>query len=114
AVSKDPAMLDWLDNRTNRVGRPNENYARELMDVCTLREGNGYTENHIHEIARCFTGWTIRNDAYMFVAGAHDTGSKTFLGVTAPAGGGESDGIKVCETLAANSGCGPFIANKLF
>jgi uncharacterized protein (DUF1800 family) len=114
AVSKDPAMLDWLDNRTNRVGRPNENYARELMELFTLGEGNGYTEEDIHEIARSFTGWTIRNDAYLFAAGAHDTGSKTFLGVTVPAGGGESDGVKVCETLAAHPGCGPFIVNKLF
>lgn len=113
-VSKDPAMLDWLDNRLNRVGRPNENYAREIMELFSLGEGNGYTEDDIHEVARAFTGWTTRNDAYMFVAGAHDTGAKTFLGVSVPAGGGESDGIKVCETLAAHPECGPFLVRKLF
>lgn len=114
AVSKDPAMLDWLDNRLNRVGRPNENYAREVMELFTLGEGNGYTEDDIHEIARAFTGWTTRNDEYMFVNGTHDNGSKTFLGVTLASGGGESDGIRVCETLAAHPSCGPFIARKLF
>jgi uncharacterized protein (DUF1800 family) len=113
AVSKDPAMLDWLDNRTNRVGRPNENYARELMELFTLGIGN-YTEEDIHEIARCFTGWTIRNDAYFFAAGAHDTGSKTFLGTTIPAGGGESDGVTVCETVVRHPACAPFLTRKLW
>ena len=113
AVSKDPAMLDWLDNRTNRVGRPNENYARELMELFTLGIGN-YTEDDIHEIARCFTGWTIRNDAYLFVAGAHDTGSKSFLGVNVPAGGGESDGITVCNTVVNHAACAPFITRKIW
>ena len=114
AISKDPAMLDWLDNRLNRVGRPNENYARELMELFSLGEGNGYTETDIQEVARCFTGWTVRNDAYLFQAGAHDTGSKTVLGVSIPAGGGESDGLTVCDILSNRPECARFIARKLF
>jgi uncharacterized protein (DUF1800 family) len=114
SISKDPAMLDWLDNRLNRVGRPNENYARELMELFSLGEGNGYTETDIQEVARCFTGWTIRNETYMFQNGTHDTGSKTVLGVTIPGGGGESDGLRVCEILAARPECARFIARKLF
>jgi uncharacterized protein (DUF1800 family) len=114
AVSRDPAMLDWLDNRLNRVGRPNENYAREVMELFSLGEGNGYTEDDIKEVARAFTGWTTRNDAYAFVPGAHDTGAKTFLGVTVAAGGGESDGLRVCETLAGHPSCGPFLVRKLW
>src|SRR5688572_28427986 len=114
AISKDVAMLDWLDNRLNRVGRPNENYARELMELFSLGEGNGYTETDIQEVARCFTGWTIRNEAYLFQNGTHDTGAKTVLGVNIPAGGGEADGLKVCEILAAKPECARFIARKLF
>jgi len=113
AVSKDPAMLDWLDNRVNRVGRPNENYGREIMELFTLGVGN-YTETDIHEVSRCFTGWTIRNDAYLFQAGSHDNGSKSFLGVNLPPNLGETDGIRVCETLAAHPACATYLARKLF
>jgi uncharacterized protein (DUF1800 family) len=113
AVSKDPAMLDWLDNRLNRVGRPNENYGREVMELFTLREGN-YTETDVQEVSRCFTGWTIRNDAYLFQPGSHDNGSKSFLGVNLPPNLGETDGIRVCETLAAHPACAQLIATKLF
>ena len=113
AVSKDPAMLDWLDNRLNRVGRPNENYGREIMELFTLGEGN-YTETDVQEVSRCFTGWTIRNDAYIFQPGSHDNGSKSFLGVNLPPNLGETDGIRVCETLAAHPACAQLIARKLF
>jgi uncharacterized protein (DUF1800 family) len=113
AVSRDPAMLDWLDNRVNRVGRPNENYGRELMELFSLGIGN-YTEEDVKEVARCFTGWTIRNDDYMFVAGGHDQGAKSFLGVSIPPNGGEQDGLTVCATLAAHPVCARFMARKLF
>lgn len=113
AVSKDPAMLDWLDNRLNRVGRPNENYGREVMELFTLREGN-YTETDVQEVSRCFTGWTVRNGAYLFQPGSHDNGSKSFLGVNLPPNLGETDGIRVCETLAAHPACAQLIATKLF
>lgn len=113
AVSKDPAMLDWLDNRTNRVGRPNENYARELMELFTTGIGH-YTESDVQEVARCFTGWTIRSDAYFFASGAHDTQAKTVLGTFIDAGGGESDGVKVCDLLAAHPETPRFLINKIF
>ena len=113
AVSRDPAMLDWLDNRLNRAGRPNENYGRELMELFSLGIGN-YTEEDVQEVARCFTGWTVRNDAYYFASGSHDSGAKSFLGVSVPAGGGEQDGLTVCDTLAASPVCARFIAKKLF
>jgi hypothetical protein len=112
-VSKDPAMLDWLDNRLNRAGRPNENYARELLELFTMGEGSGYTETDIQEIARCFTGWTLRDEAFFFAAGAHDDGPKTFLGTSLPAGGGMSDGERVCDVLAAHPATARYVARRL-
>jgi uncharacterized protein (DUF1800 family) len=113
AISKDPAMLDWLDNRINRVGRPNENYGRELLELFSMGEGNGYTETDVQEVARCFTGWTTRQGAYYFQAGGHDNGPKTVLGVSIPAGGGESDGITVCDILAGRPETGRYLAARL-
>src|SRR5262245_31561959 len=60
AISQDPAMLVWLDNATNRAGRPNENYARELMELFTLGIGH-YTQTDVTEVARALTGWTVQN-----------------------------------------------------
>lgn len=113
AISKDPAMLDWLDNRLNRVGRPNENYARELLELFSMGEGNGYTETDIQEVARCFTGWTIRNDEFFFSNGLHDNGTKTVLGQTIAAGGGQSDGERVCDIIAARSETARFVARRV-
>src|SRR5262249_34972919 len=88
AISQDPAMLVWLDNASNRVGRPNENYARELMELFTLGINN-YTQTDVTEVARAFTGWTVANynkatnyNAATFAVRSdfHDTGSKTILG----------------------------------
>jgi uncharacterized protein (DUF1800 family) len=112
-VSKDPAMLFWLDNVSNRVGKPNENYARELLELFSMGIGN-YTETDIQEIARCFTGWTVRNEDFYFNAGTHDNGSKTFLGTTIPAGGGQTDGERVCEVVAANPATAIYMSRKLF
>lgn len=112
AVSKDPAMLDWLDNRQNKVGHPNENYARELLELFSLGIGN-YTETDIQEIARCFTGWTIRQDAYFFSAGTHDNGAKSFLGTSVAPGGGEGDGLRVCEVVAAHPATARYLARRL-
>jgi uncharacterized protein (DUF1800 family) len=87
AITKDPAMMIWLDNRTNRAGRPNENYARELMELFTLGEGN-YTEADVREVARSLTGWTITKPrespasayAFYFDPTGHDNGPKMILG----------------------------------
>src|SRR6266508_615556 len=89
-ISQDPAMLVWLDNRTSRAGRPNENYARELMELFTLGIDN-YTQTDVTEVARALTGWTVANynratnyNSATFVdrPDLHDGGSKTILGKT--------------------------------
>ena len=87
AVSKDPAMMVYLDTETNRKGKPNENYARELMELFTTGIGH-YSEDDVRESARAFTGWTLgrgkQRDALTstFVARYHDEGVKTFMGKT--------------------------------
>jgi uncharacterized protein (DUF1800 family) len=80
-MSYDPAMLVWLDGRGSKKGNPNENYARELMELFSLGIGN-YTEQDIREAARAFTGWDIAGAAPTFTAGQHDPGTKTVLGQT--------------------------------
>lgn len=80
AIVHDPAMLKYLDNDENRRGRPNENLARELMELFVLGEGNGYTENDIKEGARALTGYTFRDDAFFFDAAQHDPSPKSILG----------------------------------
>ncbi len=81
-VARDPAMLIWLDNRLNRKGAPNENFAREVQELFTVGIGN-YTEQDIKEAARAFTGHTLdRNLKYTFNQAQHDAGQKTFQGQT--------------------------------
>jgi uncharacterized protein (DUF1800 family) len=80
AVTRDPAMLIWLDNRANAKAHPNENYAREVMELFALGLGN-YTEDDVKEAARAFTGWTVdKNQQAAFVAARHDDGIKSVLG----------------------------------
>jgi len=112
-ISADPAMLFWLDNVVSVKEAPNENYARELMELFSLGIGN-YTETDVKEIARCFTGWTFRGDGFDFVAGIHDNASKTVLGTFIPAGQGIEDGRQVCRILADHAACAPFLARKLW
>jgi hypothetical protein len=81
AVGKNPAMLVYLNNNQNVKAHPNENFARELMELFTMGIGN-YTEKDIKESARAFTGWTNRGDEFAFNQREHDTGEKTFLGKT--------------------------------
>ncbi len=97
AVAKDPAMLIWLDSNTNVKGRPNENFARELMELFTLGIGN-YTEDDIKEAARCFTGWTLNRQtgSFIFAPARHDGGVKTLLGTTGPLTG--DDVVHVAST----------------
>ncbi|MHB8507086.1 MAG: DUF1800 domain-containing protein [Candidatus Dormibacteria bacterium] len=81
-ISKDGAMLKWLDGTGSGKAHPNENYARELMELFTLGVGN-YTETDVREGARALTGYYVdRNNQVQFRAAAHDAGSKTFLGRT--------------------------------
>lgn len=82
AVLRDRAMLIWLDGDSNRAAHPNENLARELMELFTLGEGN-YKEQDVQEAARSLTGWRVDDSGAHFVPADHDGGSKTILGVTA-------------------------------
>jgi uncharacterized protein (DUF1800 family) len=79
AVVRDPATLVWLDAPANRKGQPNENLARELMELFSMGIGN-YTEADVKEAARALTGWTVSDDAFAENEKAHDDGEKTILG----------------------------------
>ena len=95
----------------------NENYARELMELHTLGVDGGYTQQDVTEVARAFTGWTIepprRGSGFRFEPRMHDAGAKVVLGHAIKAGGGESDGERVLEILAAHPATARFIATKL-
>jgi len=87
SISKDPAMLVWLDNRYNNKLHPNENYAREVMELFALGLGN-YTEDDVKNAARAFTGWTVdKSLAAIYKPALHDDGQKTFLGRSGSFGG---------------------------
>jgi uncharacterized protein (DUF1800 family) len=108
AVSKDPAMLVWLDSTTNHKAHPNENFAREVMELFCLGLSN-YTEHDIKEAARAFTGWEMRQDEFRFNRYQHDPGPKTVLGKT-----GAWTGDDVLGILLAQPAAGRFLARKLF
>jgi uncharacterized protein (DUF1800 family) len=107
-MSKDPAMMVWLDTRASKKGSPNENYARELMELFSLGIGH-YTEKDIREAARAFTGWEIKKNEAVFNAGEHDGGTKTVLGQSGPFKG--EDVVRVCLEQPAAA---PFIVGKLY
>lgn len=121
ASARSPAMLYFLDNVLSVAGAPNENYARELMELHTLGVDGGYTQNDVLEVARCFTGWTVHPPTadiaiagtYYFNAAIHDDGEKRVLGNVIPAGGGEQDGVRVLQILAGHPSCARFIAKKI-
>lgn len=95
AISRDPAMMRWLDTAQDVKAHPNENFARENMELFTLGYGN-YSETDVREAARCFTGWRYnkKTDAFEERAALHDTGSKTVLGQI-----GAFDGADVVRIL---------------
>jgi hypothetical protein len=108
AVTRDPAMLIWLDNRYNAKAHPNENYAREVMELFALGLGN-YTEDDVKEAARAFTGWTLDKGLNaVFVPARHDDGSKTILGRTGAFGPDDVIAIIVSQPIHQR-----FIARKL-
>jgi uncharacterized protein (DUF1800 family) len=107
-VSRDPAMLIWLDSNKNIKGKPNENYAREVMELFSLGVGN-YTEHDIREAARAFTGWGTFNDKFEFNARLHDDGKKTVLGQT-----GNLNGDDVVRILLKQPAAARFLVRKLF
>lgn len=107
-ISRDPAMLIWLDSNKNVKGKPNENYAREIMELFSLGVGN-YTEQDIREAARAFTGWGAFNGKFEFNARLHDDGKKTVLGQT-----GNLNGDDVVRILLKQPAAARFLVGKLF
>ncbi len=114
AVAKDPAMLVYLDGANSRREAPNENFAREVMELFTLGEasnGGGYSEQDIREAARAFTGWSIERDSFSFRfrPAFHDAAAKTVLGQT-----GNFDGDAVLDVMMAQDAAARFIVGKLW
>ncbi|MFK7736900.1 MAG: DUF1800 family protein [Pirellulaceae bacterium] len=106
-VAQDPAMLVYLDSETNRKSHPNENFARELMELFCLGEGN-YTEKDVQELSRCFTGWEIKNRKYRKNRYQQDRGTKEFLGAA-----GKFDGEEAIQVVIAQPTAAYFICRKL-
>ncbi len=107
AIARDPAMLIYLDSRTNRKKHPNENFAREVMELFCLGLDQ-YTEKDIQELARCFTGWEIRHERFRFNRFQHDSGEKTVLGSRGNFGGKEGVRVVLRQPAAPR-----FVAEKL-
>lgn len=108
-VSKSPAMLSFLNNQQNRKQHPNENFAREVMELFTMGRGN-YTEKDVKESARAFTGWGFNlNGEFVFRAFAHDNNTKTFLGKT-----GNFNGDDVIDIILEQRATANFIAKKIY
>jgi uncharacterized protein (DUF1800 family) len=118
-LSRDPAMIIWLDNNTNHKGAPNENYGRELLELFSMGVGN-YTEEDVKECARAFTGWTIANFNARYPWGPfpmefeyrphdHDDLEKEFLGQR-----GRFNGEDIIDIIAGQPATGQFIARKLY
>jgi uncharacterized protein (DUF1800 family) len=109
-AGKDPAMLVWLDQAQSRKEHPNENFAREVMELFALGEGH-YTEHDVTEGARALTGWSLDQDTQKFVdrPRIHDGGQKTFLGRT-----GDLDGDEVIATIVEQPQAAKFITAKIW
>ena len=109
AVSKSPAMLQFLNNQQNRKQKPNENFAREVMELFTMGRSN-YTENDVKEAARAYTGWAFNpKGEFVFRKNQHDDGSKTFLGKT-----GNFDGDDILNILLENKQTANYISKKIY
>jgi uncharacterized protein (DUF1800 family) len=123
ASALSPAMLWYLDGRVNRkqkdADKPNENYARELLELHTLGIHGGYTQNDVMEVARCLTGWTVRTVSQFnkgrveFHPEQHDDGAKTVLGQNVPAGLGDKDFDRVLDIVSLHPATARHLAGKL-
>ena len=119
ASAESSAMLVYLDQQNSSLNRPNENYARELMELHTLGVHGGYSQNDVMEVARCFTGWTEerrfmrKKGAFRFRPEFHDDGAKSVLGQQIPANGGVKDGHKVIDIVTSHPSTAKFLARKL-
>ena len=127
-LSRDPAMIFWLDNKDNHKDAPNENYGRELLELFSMGIGN-YTENDVKACARAFTGWSIANADYMSIRASrdsiwphgrldwqfvyipedHDDGEKTFLGHTGP-----FNGEDIVDIICQQPATAWFVASRLY
>ncbi len=110
AILRDPAMLIWLDTDQSLAFKPNENFARELMELFTLGIGH-YTETDVQQGARAFTGYKVNpaSQSFRYAPLQHDDGEKTFLGKK-----GRFDGDAAIDIILAQPACAPFIARKLW
>ncbi|MBX7221641.1 MAG: DUF1800 domain-containing protein [Blastocatellia bacterium] len=114
-VAKDPGMIIWLDNIDNVRGKPNENFARELMELFTcgvfdvVSGQPNYTEDDVKESARAFTGWTLQRQNFFFNQNLHDFGVKTFRGQT-----GNFNGEDIIANLCNDNATARFMAKKLW
>jgi uncharacterized protein (DUF1800 family) len=109
AVSKDPGMLQFLNNQQNKKNSPNENFAREVMELFTLGRGN-YTEQDIKEAARAFTGWGANlKGEFVFKTNQHDDGQKTFQGKT-----GNFKGEDILKIILENPKTSAFVCTKIY
>jgi uncharacterized protein (DUF1800 family) len=110
AISRDPAMMIYLDTRESKRDHPNENFARELMELFTLGIGN-YTEDDIQQSARAFTGYRInpQDDSFRFAQFQHDDGQKTFFGQTGHFGGDD-----IINLILQKPACARFITHKIW
>ncbi len=107
-IIRDPAMIAYLDNNDSRKDKPNENLARELMELFSLGEGN-YTERDIKEGARALTGYTFQDDEFVFQERNHDDGVKRILGKR-----GRLDGDGFVTAILENRDCSRYMATKLY
>jgi len=132
-IAKDVAMLVWLDGRTNTRAKPQENFAREIMELFTVGVGN-YTEDDVYAGARVFTGWNMqqvgsapdgsRRWEFVYVANQHETTAKTFSFPIGSSGSrtiparsaadGMQDGMDLIDALAANPNTAKYLATKLY
>ena len=108
SIIRDPAMIAYLNNNESRKGRPNENLAREIMELFALGLGN-YSEDDIKEGARALTGYTFDDDEFVFKKNDHDAGAKTILGST-----GKFDGDEFVKLILGNRGCSQYMCRKLY
>ncbi|MDZ4767991.1 MAG: DUF1800 domain-containing protein [Chloroflexota bacterium] len=116
-VARSPAMLTFLDNTYSTAEHPNENYARELLELHTLGvDGGHYSETDVKEAARALTGWQVHDgtdDGFFFNRDDHDGEAKTILGVTMPAGRGIEDGLHLLDLAVHHPATARFICRKL-
>ncbi len=109
AVSKHPAMLRFLNNQQNRKEHPNENFAREVMELFTLGRGH-YTEHDVREAARAFTGWSVDRDGnFVFRTAWHDNGIKEFLGQKGPFTGDD-----ILRILTEQKQCARYLCTRIY